>query len=252
MLWIGTSWKMNGTRAFAHDYARTLAAANIAQFRNVKPFVIPSFTAIDVVVSDLAGTGILVGAQNAHWEQSGAWTGEVSMGQVKDAGASIVEIGHSERREFFNETDRTVNLKVKAALDCGLIPLVCIGEPAEVYEKGNAREFLEDQAEAALDGIDDVSGVILAYEPIWAIGVGGRSPERNDLEPVFCRLNERFGSRVHKLLYGGSVTPDNSESILSIPGVGGLFIGRSAWTVRGYLTNLKLANEFGELRQPFA
>ena len=117
---------------------------------------------------------VIVGAQNAHWEDGGAWTGEVSVPQAKDAGATLVELGHSERRTHFNETDATVNLKVRAVLRHGLIPLVCVGEPDEVFRQGGSSEYVVRQAHAALDQVDDVSDVLIAYEPVWAIGEGGR------------------------------------------------------------------------------
>lgn len=241
MLWVGTSWKMNGTRAFAREYAHELAEAGISSADGVQPFVIPSFTAIDVVADILDGSDVIVGAQNAHWENSGAWTGEVSMLQAKDAGATIIEMGHSERRQYFGETDQTVNAKVKAALAHDLIPLVCFGESAEVFESDKSIDFIVGQIDAALEGVEDTSRVLLAYEPIWAIGENGRPPRREDMVAAFDVLNERYGSRVEAILYGGSVNFDNNQELLGIPGVGGLFIGRSAWTGKGYLTNLRLA-----------
>lgn len=243
MLWVGTSWKMNGTRAFARDYARALAGLDVASLGDIQPFIIPSFTAIDVAASELEGTRILVGAQNAAWEDAGAWTGEVSIPQAIDAGATLIEMGHSERREYFGETDETVNLKIKAALRHGAIPLVCFGEPAEVFEAGETLPFITAQINAALDGIADTSRVLLAYEPIWAIGEHGRPPRREDLVRTFAALAERYGDRVEAILYGGSVNHDNNKDILGIPGVGGLFIGRSAWTAEGYIRNLELAAE---------
>lgn len=243
MYWIGTSWKMNGTRGFARDYAAALRDADLSAVLDagIQPFIIPSFTAIDVAAEQLADSPVLVGAQNAHWESKGAWTGEVSMEQAKDAGAKIIEMGHSERREFFGETDETVNLKVKAALANDLIPLVCFGEPGEVFEAGNTVEFITSQIDAALDGVSDTSKIILAYEPIWAIGEHGRPPKQEDLERTFGVLKERYADRVEAILYGGSVNHDNVKSILAIDGVTGLFIGRSAWQVDGYLKNLELS-----------
>lgn len=241
MLWVGTSWKMNGTRSFAGDYARVLREANLSALKGIQPFVIPSFTAIDVMKEGLAGTNVVVGAQNAHWEDSGAWTGEVSMLQAADAGATIIEMGHSERRQYFGETDHTVNLKVKAALSHGLIPLVCFGEPDEVFRAGGTLRFIEGQIDAALAGVSDTSRAILAYEPIWAIGDNGRPPRREDIASVFAALQRRYGNRVEAILYGGSVNHENNADILTIPGVGGLFIGRSAWSPDGYVKNLRIA-----------
>jgi triosephosphate isomerase len=243
MLWIGTSWKMNGTRHFAEEYTHALVQARTAELEWVQPFVIPPLTCFDVVAGGLANTNVLVGVQNAHWDESGAWTGEVSMAQVADAGAAIVEIGHSERRQCFGETNQTVNLKVKAALRHNLRPLICCGESAEVFEHGESLPFITAQIDAALAGVPDTSQILLAYEPIWAIGENGRPPEHVDLETTFAALSDRYGQRVEAILYGGSVNPANNQEILSIPGVSGLFIGRSAWTASGYLTNLTLASQ---------
>lgn len=234
---------MNGDRAFAQSYARTLMAAGAGQISGVQPFVIPPLTAIGALAEVLGGSGILIGAQNAHWAEHGAWTGEVSMAQVADAGAQIVEVGHSERREYFGETDRDVNLKVKAAIELGLTPLVCVGESDAVFRAGDTVSFITAQVDSALDGIVDASTVLLAYEPIWAIGEHGRTPEQVDLMATFCSLSQHYGDRVQAILYGGSVNPHNNQELLGIPGVDGLFIGRSAWTAQGFLTNLKLASE---------
>ncbi|MFP7696313.1 triose-phosphate isomerase [Trueperella sp. LYQ143] len=243
MYWVGTSWKMNGTLAFARQYAQALRDAQL-DLPNIQPFIIPSFTAINAVHEILGeDSAIQLGAQNAHWEDAGAWTGEVSMLQAKDAGAQLIEMGHSERREFFGETDKTVNLKVKAALAHGLRPLVCFGEPLEVFQGGGSIEFITAQIDAALDGVADTSQILLAYEPIWAIGEHGREPEPEDLAAAFAALDARYGQRVAAILYGGSVNHANNQWLLQIDGVGGLFIGRSAWSAEGYLKNLQLADE---------
>ena len=134
--WIGTSWKMNKMRAEARRFAEALQASPVAQTKLAHPFVIPPFPYIAEVAQLLHGTSVRIGAQNMHWEDKGAWTGEVSPAMVKDCGATMVELGHSERRTFFNETDETVALKVKAALDHDLIALVCVGDTRIEYETG--------------------------------------------------------------------------------------------------------------------
>lgn len=239
-VWIGTSWKMTKLQAEAQIYAARLRDSTCPA--GVRRFVIPGFTAISTVASTLGtGSDVLVGAQNAHWEDAGAWTGEVSVPQVKDAGARLVEIGHSERRTNFNETDETVNLKVRSVLAHGLIPLVCVGEPDEVFRAGQSADFIVGQAIAALDGVTDTSTVLLAYEPIWAIGDGGRPALPEDIEASFAALKDAVGSRVQAVLYGGSVSLDNAAETLTVPGVDGLFVGRSAWDVEGYLSLVELA-----------
>ncbi|WRS29317.1 triose-phosphate isomerase [Actinomycetaceae bacterium MB13-C1-2] len=243
MLWVGTSWKMNGSLGFARDYARSLRQADLHNWAGVQPFVIPSFTAIDTVRNELGpDSPVLLGAQNAHWEDEGAWTGEISVLQAMDAGAQLIEIGHSERRANFAETNEVVRRKVEATLLAGARPLLCVGEPAEVFRAGGSVSYITEQADAALCGLDS-SSVILAYEPIWAIGENGREPEREDLVTAFAALRERYETRVEAILYGGSVNQKNALDLLNIQGVGGLFVGRSAWSVEGYLDILRIATQ---------
>lgn len=240
-IWLGTSWKMNKTLSEARDYARTVAATDQGRWPGVQPFIIPPATALSAV-SEVLGprSHVLVGAQNAHWEDAGAWTGEVSVPQVADAGAQIVEIGHSERREFFAETDETVNLKVRATLRHGLTPLVCVGEPAEVFASGASVPHVIRQVRAALDGVGDVGAVLVAYEPVWAIGARGRPAAPSDVGDVVAALRAEWGGSLRGLLFGGSVDRSNARSILGVDGVDGLFVGRAAWEVDGFIGLLDL------------
>jgi triosephosphate isomerase len=245
VLWVGTSWKMNGLIAFARDYASRLASQPADRWNGVQPFVIPSSTAMAAVRGALGdGSAVMLGAQNAHWEESGAWTGELSVPQVADAGAQIVELGHSERREHFGETDRTVNLKVKAVLRHGIRPLVCVGEPEASLQAGTSSDYISRQVEAALEGVADTTAVLLAYEPIWAIGEAGREPGPDDIAGALSTLATRFGGSVEAILYGGSVNAGNATEILALPGVDGLFIGRSALDVEGYMEILDVAARY--------
>ncbi|WP_061492621.1 L-erythrulose 1-phosphate isomerase [Mycolicibacterium phlei] len=246
-LWIGTSWKMTKGLNESREYARGLAeyvAANLLP--GVQPFVIPSFTAV-AAVRDVLGddSPVLLGVQNAHWEDQGAWTGEVSVAQAKDAGAQLVEIGHSERREHFGETVETTRLKVAAALRHGLIPLLCIGESAETRSAGGPSRFILEQAAGALDGLTDeqLARVLIAYEPIWAIGEHGRAATIEELRQPFSDLGDEYGGRVRGLLYGGAGSEDNAEALLGIEHVTGLFIGRAAWRLPGYLRILETARQ---------
>ncbi|MFT3832117.1 MAG: triose-phosphate isomerase [Micropruina sp.] len=243
MLWVGTSWKMNKTLAEATDFTNGLldAVAGGAP-AGVQPFIIPPATALTTVRAILGpDSPVEVGVQNAHWEDAGAWTGEISVPQAADAGASLVEIGHSERREFFAETDQTVNLKVKATLRHGLRPLLCVGEPAEVFASGGSVAHIMAQVAAALEGVDDVGRVLIAYEPIWAIGEHGREAGPDDIVAVFAALDAEYGDRVEAILYGGSVNQGNAAETLGVDGVTGLFVGRSAWQIDGYLDLLRIA-----------
>lgn len=274
MRWVGTSWKMNKTLAEAREYAAGLASALEENSRlssadtgdgGLQPFVIPPHTALAAVAEQLGERanrcgGVQLGAQNAHWEDGGAWTGEVSVPQAMDAGATLIEIGHSERREHFAETDETVRLKVRAALRHGAMPLLCVGEPASVRDAGESAEHILRQARAALEGLTEgqLARVLIAYEPIWAIGASGRPAQVQELEEPFAALREEFGGRasggqgsgaagggqpgVAGLLYGGSVNLDNAAGLLAMRDVDGLFVGRTAWELDGFLALLELAS----------
>jgi L-erythrulose 1-phosphate isomerase len=239
--WIGTSWKMNKSLSQARDYAQALAATDPDRWPGIQVFVLPPATALASVHEVLGpDSHVLLGAQNAHWEDAGAWTGEISVPQVADAGAQIVEIGHSERREHFCETDETVNLKVKATLRHGLTPLVCVGEPIDVFRSGGSIDHVLGQVRAALDGLEDVGGVLIAYEPIWAIGAWGHPATPAHISAVFAALGQEVGGSARTLLYGGSVNAGNAVETLEVSGVDGLFIGRAAWQVEGFLSILDL------------
>lgn len=241
VIWVGTGWKMNKTLAEARTYAEVLAAAELPP--GVQFFILPPHTALAAVRAVLPSTSpVLIGAQNAHWASEGAFTGEISMRMAADAGATLIEMGHSERREMFGETDETVSLKARAALDAGLTPLICVGEPWEVREAGDAIAFLSGQVRQGLSRVaaSEVSGVILAYEPIWAIGESGRPATAEQTAPVMAALAALLGelsggTGPRALLYGGSVNPDNAPELLSDPHTDGLFVGRSAWQPEGLL-----------------
>lgn len=240
-VWIGTSWKMNKVLSEGRAFAEGLRAADAARDPRIQRFVIPPFTLVREVKAALADTSVKVGAQNMHWADDGAWTGEVSPVMLKDCGLDIVELGHSERREHFGETDETVGLKAEAAVRHGLIPLICIGETLAERESGRAQEVLEAQVRGALgklSGAQKQAQILLAYEPVWAIGVNG-IPATSDYADarqaeIITVAEDVLGRRI-PCLYGGSVNPGNCEELISCPHIDGLFIGRSAWNVEGYL-----------------
>ena len=243
-IWIGTSWKMNKTLNEALAFAGTLAEADAAQDPRIQRFVIPPFTAVRQVKETLARTSVKVGAQNMHWADEGAWTGEVSPVMLKDCNLDIVELGHSERREHFGETDETVGLKTEAAVRHGLIPLICIGETLTEREAGRAAEVLEKQVRGALANLNadqKKADILFAYEPVWAIGVNGipaSSSYADARQAEIIAVAQSVIGRPVPCLYGGSVNPDNCEELISCPHVDGLFIGRSAWNAEGYLNIL--------------
>ena len=238
-VWIGTSWKMNKTLAEGRAFAEGLAAA--AGDPRIQRFVIPPFTAVREVAQLLAGTDVKVGAQNMHWAEAGAWTGEVSAPMLTDCGAHVVELGHSERRTHFGETDETVGLKTEAAVRHGLVPLICIGETGDEKDAGRADAVLRTQVEGAfakLSADQKAAPLLLAYEPVWAIGEGGTpaSPDyAQDRHGRIAEVARDVTGRDVPCLYGGSVNPGNCAELIARDHIDGLFIGRSAWAVEGYL-----------------
>ncbi len=245
-IWIGTSWKMNKTLGEAEGFAKALLEAEPRRSDSVQRFVIPPFTALREVARILTPTSVLVGAQNMHWEDAGAWTGEISPVMLTDCGAHLVEIGHSERRAYFGETNRTVGLKTEAAVRHGMIPLICVGETLSDRDAGRAGAVLEEQTRGALSelkGGQKSAPVLLAYEPVWAIGDGATpaAPEYADARQaeILAVAEDVLGRRV-RCLYGGSVDQGNCVDLIECPHVDGLFIGRSAWDVDSYLKILEL------------
>lgn len=244
--WIGTSWKMNKTLAEANEYAQgILKFIKTSETPSLQLFLVPPFTALASVASVLADSPVLVGAQNMHWEGKGAFTGEISPMMIKDCGGTLVELGHSERRASFGETDYTVNQKVLSALEYGLLPLICIGETAREKAYHVAKETILRQVKIALHQVpqSQASSLVLAYEPVWAIGEQGEpaSPEyANAIHAVIKQtVAERFGEQVASeipVLYGGSVNPQNFSVLLQEPFIDGLFIGRSAWALDSFLS----------------
>lgn len=238
--WIGTSWKMNKVRAEARAFAEELKGSPVANSSACQPFIIPPFPYITEVADILKGTRVKVGAQNMHWADQGAWTGEISPLMVKDCGATLVELGHSERRTHFGETDETVGLKVQAALKHGLTALVCIGDTRSEYEAGATADVLAKQVRYALRHVarEAQDKVILAYEPVWSIGEGGIPADpafANDQHARIKDLTQDLCGEPLPVLYGGSVNPQNCVALANMAHIDGLFIGRSAWAAPGYI-----------------
>ncbi len=238
-LWIGTSWKMNKTLVEARHFTRKLST--VESDSQIQRFVIPPFTCARQVKDDLTGTNVMVGAQNMHWALEGAWTGEISAPMLNDCGLDLVELGHSERREHFAETDFTVGLKVESAVRHSLIPLICIGETLQEREAGIASDVLARQVTRALEKIatdKEIPSILLAYEPVWAIGNKGipaTSKYANERQAEIIQVAREILNIRVPCLYGGSVNPKNCEELISCSHIDGLFIGRSAWHVEGYL-----------------
>ncbi|MDX8538842.1 triose-phosphate isomerase [Mesorhizobium sp. M4B.F.Ca.ET.089.01.1.1] len=246
--WVGTSWKMNKTLAEALAFARALAGFAPGFDQRIQPFVIPPFTAVREVKQALAPTRIKVGAQNMHWADAGAWTGEISPLMLGDCGLDLVELGHSERREHFGETDHTVGLKTAAAAKHGLIPLICVGETLAERESGKADAVLTAQVEGALQFLEgEARGakILFAYEPVWAIGDKGIPASSDYADRQQALIKTVAGGllpAVPPVLYGGSVNPGNAAELIGQPNIDGLFIGRSAWQAEGYIDILQRAS----------
>jgi len=238
--WIGTNWKMHKTRPEARAFAQALKASNVATSTSVRPFIIPPFTAIADVACILEGSRVIVGAQNMHWADEGPYTGEISPPMLRDVGASLIEIGHSERRTHFGETDEMVAMKAEAAVRHGFLALVCIGDTREDYEAGRTGAVLARQVGAALSRIPagGFEKVVLAYEPVWSIGEGGTPAPPGFADEQHALIKEetrRYGPEALEVLYGGSVNPGNCLDLAGQPHIDGLFIGRSAWRAEDYI-----------------
>lgn len=241
--WIGTGWKMTKNRAEASAYAAALAAAAPGFVDRVNAFVLPAYPLIESVAATLVPAGIEVGAQNVHWEDTGAFTGEVSAPMLVEIGTSLVCIGHAERRAMFGETDETVGARVAGALRHGLTPLVCVGESVEDRNAGTEIPFVTRQIEIALAGLDapTIATTMVAYEPVWAIGEGSTpaTAEQADAMHAVLRtfLVDRYGDQgaAVPLLYGGSVDIPSAPELISAPNIDGLFVGRAAWSAHGFI-----------------
>ena len=238
---LGTSWKMTKTLAEAMVYADELRAATLPAEPQI--FVLPAHTALAAVRDRLASDGrFLLGAQNAHPGADGSVTGEVSMEMVRDAGATLLEIGHADRRTMFGETDDLVAAKVAAAVGAGLVPLVCVGETGEQRARGEAVRAVTAQVRAALGGSAGTAPreILVAYEPQWAIGSRGRPPVAGELSEVLAAIRRELDSCLAaevraELLYGGSVSADNVHELVTGLDVDGLFVARAAWSAAGLI-----------------
>jgi triosephosphate isomerase len=229
---IAGNWKMHKTGSQAVEAAGSLKAL-VESATNVEVMIAPTFTALNQVAQTLQDSAIALGAQNLHWEQQGAFTGEISAQMLVDAGCSHVIIGHSERRQLFGETDASVNRKIRAALSEGLLPVFCIGESEAEREAGKTFSILDKQVRDGLNdfAFSDLNGLIVAYEPVWAIGTGKTATrEQAQAAHEFIRslLETLFGKQFAdavRILYGGSVKPDNIRALMEMPDVDGALVG---------------------------
>jgi len=225
------NWKMNKTIGEAASMLKALKPV-VADVKDVEILVCPPFTALCASNNEIKGSNIKLGAQNLFWEPKGAFTGEISPAMVKDEGCSYVIIGHSERRQYFGETDETVNKKTQAAFAAGLIPIVCVGETLAERESNVTFKVIEKQVRDGLKGLsaDQASTLVIAYEPVWAIGTGKTAtPEQAQEVHAFIRkiYSEIYKDAAQKvrILYGGSVNPKNVSELMKQPDIDGGLVG---------------------------
>jgi triosephosphate isomerase len=238
---LAANWKMFKTTREALAYVRELSLL-LKPVTGVEVVVAPPLTSLSTVVEAARNTSIGVAAQNVYFGRQGAFTGEVSAPMLKEAGAEYVIIGHSERRRIFGDTDEWVNRKVRAALDADLIPIACIGETLDERERGDTYTVLDRQIRSGFEGCtsDEISKLIIAYEPVWAIGTGKNATPAEADEAhrhIRGRLSEWFGAPAAatcRLLYGGSVKPDNIAELRALPDVDGALVGGASLDVRSF------------------
>ena len=247
---IAGNWKMNKTlsetKAFAEELKPMLGKHKWCEVVLCVPYV-----NIPAAVRLFKDTRVSIGAENCHFESNGAYTGEVSAEMLKEVGVKYVIIGHSERRSYYNETDLTVNKKVKAALDAGLTPIVCVGESLEQRELGVTGDLVAYQVKAALAGVEAsrVRHVVIAYEPLWAIGTG-KTATAEQANEVCCHIRSiirgLYGARVARAVtiqYGGSMNAKNAAELLAQPDVDGGLIGGAALKAPDFMTIINAANQ---------
>jgi len=243
--YIAANWKMNKTIAEASEFIDALLPRIAATQHDV--VVCPPFTALQEVVERRRGTAVRVAAQNMHYEESGAFTGEVSALMLVELDVEAVVLGHSERRQFFGETDEALAKKVPAALAAELEPILCVGESEEARDGGQTEEVLERQLQADLAEVsdEDVAKAVIAYEPIWAIGTGKvATPEQAQEACAFIRdvLRARGAAADDvRILYGGSVKPGNAAELLALPDVDGALVGGAALVAEDFAAIVEAA-----------
>ena len=238
---IAANWKMYKTVHEAVVFVKEFRSL-VKDITAVEIVVAPPFTALHAVAEAARSSNVGVSGQHLHWEKDGAFTGEISARMLREAGAEYVIVGHSERRRLFGETDQSVNRKVVAALGVGLTPIVCIGETLEEREAEQTLPVLDRQIKEGLDGLsgDQVHSLVIAYEPVWAIGTGRNATPEQAAEAhahIRGRLRSWFGGSAADgchVIYGGSVKPDNIHDLIVLPDVDGALVGGASLDVRGF------------------
>ena len=249
---IAGNWKMHKTNSEALQLANQIKM-KVTDIKHTGMIMCPPFTALSIVADVVKDSSITIGAQDMCMEKEGAFTGAISAGMIKSSGAIHVIIGHSERRQYFGETDESVNKKIKTALEFGLKPIVCVGESLDQREGNITSEVVTKQIKGALAGLnpEEVSHIIAAYEPIWAIGTGKTaSPDQAEAVHVTLRgvVAEMFGQHTADDLviqYGGSVKPENADILLSQPNIDGALIGGACLKADSFAAIIHTAEKLG-------
>ena len=236
---IAGNWKMHKTLAEARELAREIVQGVGRQTR-VEVVLAPPYTALAAVAAELAGSKVLLAAQDTFWETKGAYTGAIAPGMLADIGCSYVIVGHSERRQHFGDTDEAVNRKVKAVLAAGMRPIMCVGETLAEREAGRTFAVVENQVLKGLADfpVSERERLVVAYEPVWAIGTGKTATPQQAQEVhhlIRDQLSEVLGTTAIRILYGGSVTPDNAATLLAEPDINGALVGGASLKTASFL-----------------
>jgi len=239
---IAGNWKMNKLTSEALEFAREVKK-KVGTIADREIVLCPPFTVLSSVKEVIKDSSIELGAQNMHWEVRGAYTGEVSPIMLKDIGCNYVILGHSERRQYFGETNEIVNKKTRTAFSTGLIPIVCVGETLQERERGETARVIKEQVKTGLSGLtgEESKGLVVAYEPVWAIGTGETAtPDQAEEVQRFIRklLGELFGdenAQEIRILYGGSINPNNISTLMSCENVDGGLVGGASLNVESFV-----------------
>jgi triosephosphate isomerase len=249
---LAGNWKMHGTRPETAALASALAKS-VGAITDREVLIAPPFTALDTASAVIAGTRILLGAQNVHGEDKGAFTGEVSAAMLLEIGCTHVIIGHSERRQYYGETDAGVNARLRGALRAGLIPIVCVGETLAERDAGTTMAVIERQIRGGFGGVDAGGGhsCVLAYEPVWAIGTGHTATPAQAQEvhlairKLVAQLVGQAVADSMRILYGGSVKPDNIDALMAQPDIDGALVGGASLDAVGFERIVKFQESRG-------
>ena len=249
---IAGNWKMYKTIAEAIDLANGLKRELFKiDAEDLDMVICPPFTALSEVAEVIYDSNIKLGAQNAYWQEEGAFTGEVSVKMLKDLGVSFIIIGHSERRQFFGETNENVNKKIKAILGLQLTPIMCIGETLSEREKGKTFSVVKEQLEGGLLDIeaDEVVNIVIAYEPVWAIGTGETATPAQAQEvqkyirDLLIKMYNKELAEAIRIQYGGSVKPENITELMQQPDIDGALVGGASLDLQSFSNIVKLSYE---------